>query len=387
MDAASRTKRFYQLGNSYRRCLPKETLQKVEPLFPVLGISRVAQIPGLDDIGIPVATCIRPNAKHLSVSQGKGITQELANISAIMESVEAYHAENPPLPDICGCYSDFCNNIAFIDPSLFSNLRFSSDYFKTQKIAWVKGRNIPTQQEVYLPRALACLDSTILRPEYNFLSVSTNGLASGNSYEEALCHALFEVIERDALCRWQRVSDVKKLQSQINLETITHPVHQDLLNRFSNSHIQVKVWNITSPQIPIPSFHCSIRGRLGIFTGTGTHFSKDIALTRALTEAAQARLTLISGNRDDVFPDYYFKRAEDLGLQQDTFFNRGRCSYQNIVEPDHAFDLKKNVQQIIQLLESPGLGDVIVVDHTKKELGIAVVQVFVPGLLFNGARM
>ena len=378
MEAAVNTEKFYQLGGSYRCCLPHETLQKIKPLFPKLGITRIAQVTGLDELGIPVATCIRPNSKHLSVSQGKGITQELANISAIMESVEGYHAENPPAGELVGCYKKLCHNSAFINPALFSNLRFVPSYFDTHEIAWVKGLNMNTEESVFLPHVLVCLDSTVLRPEYNFLSVSTNGLASGNSYEEALCHAFFEIIERDALCRWQRLPDNQKMERQLDLDTITSDIHHDLLHRFAKSNIQVRVWNITSTCLPIPSFHCSIRGRLGIFTGTGTHFSKEIALTRALTEAAQARLTLISGNRDDVFPDYYFKRASELNLFQNHIVQNGHYSYQDIFEPEFSYDFKENVRQIVQLLVSQGFRNVLVVDHTKREFGIAVVQVFVP---------
>src|SRR5439155_960795 len=59
-----------------------------------IGITRVANITGLDRIGIPVVTVCRPNARSLSVSQGKGVTLAAARASGLMEATELYHAEH-----------------------------------------------------------------------------------------------------------------------------------------------------------------------------------------------------------------------------------------------------------------------------------------------------
>ena len=59
-----------------------------------LGITRLADVTGLDDIGIPVVQAIRPNARSLSVSQGKGLDHDAATASALGESIELWHAEH-----------------------------------------------------------------------------------------------------------------------------------------------------------------------------------------------------------------------------------------------------------------------------------------------------
>ncbi len=66
--------------------------------MPVLGITRIANITGLDSIGIPVTMVCRPNARSLAVSQGKGLDLVAAKVSGLMESVETYHAETITLP-------------------------------------------------------------------------------------------------------------------------------------------------------------------------------------------------------------------------------------------------------------------------------------------------
>ena len=59
-----------------------------------MGITRIANVTGLDTIGIPVVMVCRPNSRSVSVSQGKGLTLAAAKASGVMESVEGYHAEH-----------------------------------------------------------------------------------------------------------------------------------------------------------------------------------------------------------------------------------------------------------------------------------------------------
>src|SRR5687768_342387 len=63
-----------------------------------MGIIRIANVTGLDRIGVPVVMVCRPNARSLAVSQGKGLTLDAAKASGVMEAVELYHAERIELP-------------------------------------------------------------------------------------------------------------------------------------------------------------------------------------------------------------------------------------------------------------------------------------------------
>ena len=82
-------------SETQRTISPEETLQKVESLLPVAGITRVADITSLDRIGIPVYSSIRPMAKDgaISVYNGKGATPVEAKVSAMMEGIERCSAE------------------------------------------------------------------------------------------------------------------------------------------------------------------------------------------------------------------------------------------------------------------------------------------------------
>ena len=87
------TRRLSDLGGTVREIAAEETFARIKPALSNFGITRVANITGLDTIGIPVWTVVRPLGRSLSVSQGKGVTHELAVVSGIMESIEVFHAE------------------------------------------------------------------------------------------------------------------------------------------------------------------------------------------------------------------------------------------------------------------------------------------------------
>src|SRR5437667_5611836 len=87
----SRTEHFH--SGTHRTIAPEETLRKIRPLLPAMGITRIANITGLDCIGIPVVMVCRPNSRSLAVSQGKGLDVAAARASGVMESIESYHAE------------------------------------------------------------------------------------------------------------------------------------------------------------------------------------------------------------------------------------------------------------------------------------------------------
>jgi hypothetical protein len=54
---------------------PAQTWDLVSPLMGDYGVTRVADVTGLDVIGIPVWMAVRPLAATLAVSQGKGATE------------------------------------------------------------------------------------------------------------------------------------------------------------------------------------------------------------------------------------------------------------------------------------------------------------------------
>ena len=115
-----------------------------------------------------------------------------------------------------------------------------------------------------------------------------------------MLHGLYEVVERDAIALWRAASDAAQDRTAVDLDSVDAPVSRSLLQAFRRAGVAVRVWDVTS-DIRLPSFLCLAASDDGVEPelGSGCHADADVALSRALTEAAQARLTRISGARDD----------------------------------------------------------------------------------------
>jgi ribosomal protein S12 methylthiotransferase accessory factor len=103
MMAAEKT--VFTLG-SHRCVAPEATWERLVPLMSTVGVSRMANVTGLDDVGLPVWQAIRPTSRSLSVSQGKGWSDLLAKISALMEAIEYWSAEQICRADLTARVSD-----------------------------------------------------------------------------------------------------------------------------------------------------------------------------------------------------------------------------------------------------------------------------------------
>jgi len=129
------------LGGTIREVAARETLGRLKPLLAGFGITRLANITGLDTIGIPVWTVVRPLSLSLSVSQGKGITHELATVSGIMESIEVFHAEQrrppPAVRDLFECNRD----PSFISPHRLA-IRSDAEVSESRQVPWLKGEDL-----------------------------------------------------------------------------------------------------------------------------------------------------------------------------------------------------------------------------------------------------
>ncbi|MFT7675957.1 MAG: YcaO-like protein with predicted kinase domain, partial [Gammaproteobacteria bacterium] len=89
---------------------PSKTLERVMPWMSYMGITRIANVTGLDRIGIPVVMVCRPNSRSVAVSQGKGLTLDAAKASGLMESVESWHAERIEHPLKLSSFADLRPN-------------------------------------------------------------------------------------------------------------------------------------------------------------------------------------------------------------------------------------------------------------------------------------
>jgi len=273
-----------------------------------MAITRVANVTGLDHIGIPVYQACRPGSRSLAVSQGKGLDLDAARVSAIMECVEGFHGENVRLPLELASYRQLRSRRPVVDVDRLLrpvDSRFHADL----PLLWVEGADWLRGEPVWVPFQMVHTNYSgtgPLRIEATSFAMSTNGLASGNHRLEAASHAICELIERDACYRFALLPEEAKHALRLDLASVDDRDCREILGHFDRAGVAVAVWDACGP-LPLPVFQCSIAdreihpaGAQAGAAGFGCHPAREIALLRALTEAAQSRLTAISGARDDI---------------------------------------------------------------------------------------
>ena len=366
---------------------PDETLARVGPWFGRFGITRVANITGLDRIGIPVVAVVRPNARSLSVSQGKGVTLSAAKASGVMEAIELYHAERVHLPLLYGSVNELSRSFALVDAEGLPSVR-GSRFHPDLPLLWVESSDLCGERPIWVPFEVVSASRRVSPPAGSGCFASTsNGLALGNHIVEAVLHGLCEVIERDATSVWE-ASPGRKESSRLDLENVDDGVSRALVDRLQRVGIDVVVWETTS-DVGVASFLCEIIDPasplelpLPSFTGMGCHPARGIALCRAITEAVQCRVTYIAGSRDDLFRREY--RTTDGRLPGGPLYGAYRDSpaARHFVDvPDFRGDsIHDDFLWVSGRLQAAGFGEQLVVDLTDSEFGIPVVRVVVPGL-------
>jgi YcaO-like protein with predicted kinase domain len=369
----------------------ESTWQRLEPLLSVFEITRIADLTGLDCLGIPVAQAIRPNGCALTGSQGKGISFLLAKVSAAMESIELYHAENLPAPKIVSSYRDLSQEHCCINPQVLAPGRAWSRYHPDRPIAWTVGWDLFSQQTVYVPQAYLNLNTTVETSDSHLFSTSSNGLASGNHRLEAITHGLLEVIERDSQWRWARSFLQSRIRCLVDPNSITSPLLRGFLDQITRAGATATITNITS-RLGIPTYCCAISDpqgwkQSGMAMGWGCHTSKEIALARAVTEAAQSRLTAIAGSRDDILPESYVSGIRDSAIRNPSpsasdLTKLAFLNFEQQLELPLTVTFEENLAQILACLKTNGFEHAVVVDHTRPEFGIPVIHAIVPGMRF-----
>ncbi len=377
-------KQFFR--GTHRMRPPQETLADYGRFMPRMGITRLANVTGLDRIGLPVCVAVRPDSRALCTSQGKGETLEAAKVSALMESIECWHGERIALPLRMATYRELAAESAVAAIAQLP-LRADADWSDDRPIAWVCGDDLMQQAPCWLPLDVVSTSFVEWPGQRPLFLKSTNGLASGNHPLEAVVHALFEVIERDALTLWSLQPESRQRAGHVDPATVDDPHLVEVFRTLHDKGIAMLLEDVTS-DLGVPTFSCTLvddpasphwRAAPKI-VGHGSHLQPVVALSRAVHEAIQSRVTVIAGSRDDLFPRDYrnasgredHARIVALGAQACRPFRQPAAAPLPTFEAD--------LQTLLDALRACGIERVVAVDLRRADVGIPVVKVVVPGL-------
>jgi ribosomal protein S12 methylthiotransferase accessory factor len=375
-------------GGTHRTIDPGATLERVRPYLPSMGITRIANVTGLDYIGVPVVMVTRPNSRALAVSQGKGVDLHHAKASGVMEAIETYHGERIDRPLKLASFAEMRKAHAVVDPATLPQPP-NSRYRDHLRLLWIEGYELVGREPIWLPYECVHVDYTLPLPEgTGCFAATSNGLASGNHLLEAISSGICEVVERDADALWEVMTEPQAADRRVDLGSIKDADARQVLEKYDAARIAVELWDTTS-DVGIPAFRCHIFERednphqpQGIFFGAGCHPSRRIALLRALTEAAQSRLTYISGSRDDIERRDYRRPGDLRPAERLRDLSAGApASRSYAAAPSHEAELlNDDLDWEIDRLRNIGIDRVVVVDLTDSRIGVPVVKVAIPGL-------
>ena len=365
------------------------TLENTKDQIKRIGVTRIADITNLDRLGIPIFSAIRPSAAPgaISIYSGKGSTEQRARISAIMESFERCLAERPGVnaniegsisaPALVESYASAKENCSVLDPN---SLLLSQPFNPGSLIEWVGAYDLMNGEEVFVSA------NAVYHPydapgqcQKLFLS-NTNGLASGNVLEEAILHGLLEVIERDAISTAQFTRNLGK---EIVL-TEEDGYLYELARKFKDAGIDLKIWLVPTdtgiPTIIAATDDVKLKDPALLVMGAGSHLKPEIAISRAITEAAQSRVVQIQGAREDTDREGFIRSVgyDRMKRLNWFWFEEGEKISLSEVKDLSGKSPAENIDIILGQLK--GLAEkVIVADLSREEVAVPVVRVIIPG--------
>jgi ribosomal protein S12 methylthiotransferase accessory factor len=365
---------------------------------PRVGVTRVAEITHLDTLGVPCYSAIRPGC-GVSAYSGKALDAREARVGAQMEALEATLAYDSRVPTRRATHDELAKDEPALDPERLPVVGSERRNLRAVELEWVRGWNLQMGHPIWLPSEAVFLSQGPKPPWYR----SSNGLAAGNCLAEALAHAVAEIIERDALTIQALTTELGPLSGLlrclarstsappragtspsrasypfVTLQSLPSPLRA-VIERVERAGARIDLRWIAS-DVAVPVFICLIHeahaGSDLIHAGSGAHPDAAVAARRAITEAAQSRLTFIHGVREDLAQPAVTRATPPADGWFDP--NAPRVDFAALRSrtlPDVVDDLR----HMVDALARAHLDEVYAVDLSHPEIPFAMARVIVPG--------
>jgi len=392
----------FNIDGGSRNISAAQTVEKLMPLVsPITGVINHLEVIGENPespIKIYRTGFFKTNNKSevnefdrnsfVQICLGKGVSHEQSKASALSEAIERYsalyqadvtrlNATNSQMnlkgyrtydfqalvPYSHNQYQKF-NSASHSD----SKLKQAAKSYSDESIYWLPTWSLTNNEHVHIPLAQCFSNTPYTDDEYG--RWHSNGCAAGNTLEEAILQALFELIERDATAIWWYnklvcpVFDINRVNSD-NLSKLDQCLSPD-----DESGHDYWVLDLTSDiGVPVMAAFGKNKSTGGLLMGFGCHLIPEMAAQRALTELCQ-----LIPIRDQNAAPFDFDEIEE---GEYLYGSQTANHIDYLVEPSS--DIKDDISSIVTRLSEKNM-ETLVLNYSRAHIPLFTAKVFVPGL-------
>jgi ribosomal protein S12 methylthiotransferase accessory factor len=339
------------------------------------------------------------------VCEGKGITAELAEASAHAELVERLSAGL--------FYPVFEEQVRFNVPALYNqetnrflNYEWMEGYVHARQDdlenplriedllkneSHLTDRDIEKIKESRMARhwadGFSVISGKTVKVPVNFVAYihGSNGMAAGNTIEEAIIQASCEIFERHAQIQ---IIKPEKTVPTIDADSVDSPLIKDMIEFYQGSNVNVVIKDLSFegllPGIGVLFINNNLRPdrlehRMLI---AGASFHSDEGLRRCLLEGVQGRETLRAPRPQldkPVVPksqmtDLYMLMRCGVSMKDISFLEQGEIRTYRRVEIKDVLGELEEIKRICSLFNT----ECIILNHTHPVLNFPAVRVIIP---------
>jgi ribosomal protein S12 methylthiotransferase accessory factor len=334
---------------------------------------------------------MRPGSRTVATSFGKGLTEEVAQISAMMEVLEGACAEDREgIVKRQGSVAALHDAGIPIVPLEKLNRCTFADIPKEKSLDWIEGTSLITGQSVFAPFELIGMDyerrSGPISPGFH---MSSSGLGAGFDWEAAAQHAILELVEHEVTAMIEESPIMLSFFEAKTYETgtdhcldlalemfrpsLVRPVFREIPNRFGLSVLICELLNVEDGGYALETKAMGFACR---------HDLRQAALA-ALLEAAQVRMGRIVGAREDIKWSHYKPMSAAAAAGQNKML---RKEFPSLVfskeEPP-----ENGVRPLIDQLKQSGINDAWTFTLSQPSDPFFVVRALVDGLEDNSSEV
>lgn len=385
---------FNKDGGS-RTISAQQTVDAIKPFIsPITGlITHLALLPASENNPVKIYSSAffkKPasetafklkNDSFVHSCMGKGVSHIQSQASALCEAIERYSAhyqgDEPLYLSEKTLLDKRCYDFQQLVPYSAEQYRKFNDQthadallkqaaatYQDEAVHWLPAWSLTLSEHVYLP--LTHCFANIPFADDKYARWHSNGCAAGNTLEEAILQALFELIERDASAVWwyNKIERPEFDMSRIDKQQFT------LLEETLKPGFDFWVLTLTHDiGVPVMVAVGQDKKTQGLSFGFGCHLQSELAALRALTELCQ--LIPIRDQNDAPFDfnavvqESYLFPADKILLKDSDFISNG--------------DIKIDIENIVNRLKALNF-ETLVVNYSRDPLPVKAAKVFVPGL-------